>query len=161
MPSCNHQHSCCQLLLPPIVLHHRPCCHCRCHRAATATTATMVVELIIVYCQRNWQQQQHHQRTNSAPTSKHLHVQMTWTYLTYLQYFHPLGCVLQYLYVLQYLQFFGDFRHKILVSGYFLCWHRHAYQPKIGDFLTHCRRVADMSPTLPAKVLRTVLLTAG
>ncbi len=40
---------------------------------------------------------------------------------------------------------------KILVSRYFLCWHRHACWPKFGDFLTCCRHVANMLPTLPAK----------
>ncbi len=152
MPSCDRQCSCCWLLSPPIVFHRRPHRCCCCHQAATAITATTVVKLTIVYCQRNRQQQQHHQRTNGAPTSKHLHVQTTWTYLTYLQYFHSLGCVLQYLYVLQYLQFVGDFQCKILVSGYFLCWHRHACRPKFGNFLTRRQRVADMLPTLPAKL---------
>jgi hypothetical protein len=57
-------------------------------------------------------------------------------------------CRLQYLYVIQYLQFVSDFQCKIPVSGYFLCGHRHT---QFGNILTPCRRVADMSPTFPAK----------
>jgi hypothetical protein len=67
-------------------------------------------------------------------------------------FFHPWGYVLRYLYVLQYLQFVGDFRCKILVSGYFLCRQKVACRPKFANFLTRRRRVANMSPTLPAKV---------
>jgi hypothetical protein len=152
-PSCNRRRSCCRPLLLPIIIHLRPCRRCRCRWAATTATATTVVKLSVIYCQRNWQQQQHHQCTNSAPTSKRLHVQTTWTYLTYLQYFHPVGCVLQYLYVLRYLQFVSDFRRKILVSVYFLCWHRHACRPKFGNFSTRRRHFTNMSPTLPAKLL--------
>jgi hypothetical protein len=59
------------LLLPPG--RHRLHCH-------------PVVKLAIVHCQRKRQQQQLHQCTNDSTNKKTLQVQMTWTYLTYLQY---------------------------------------------------------------------------
>jgi hypothetical protein len=33
-----------------------------------------------------------------------------------------------------------------------VCWPRHACRAKIGNILTRCRHVADMSPTFPAKI---------
>ncbi len=130
--------------------HHRRRCHCR--QVATASTNTTWSNSPLPIAEERGNSSSTTSIPTAAPTSKRFHVQMTWTYLTYLQYFHPLGYVLQHTNKLLYLQFVGDPRRKILVPGEFLCWHRHACWPKIGDISTLRRHVANMPPTFPAKV---------
>jgi hypothetical protein len=54
-------------------------------------------------------------------------------------------CGWQYLYMLQYLQFVGDFRHKILVLGLFLCRHWQATFWPIANMLPACPQHSQLS----------------
>ncbi len=80
----------------------------------------------------------------AAPTSKRLHVQTTWTYLTYLQYFSTPGGMYYSI-----CTYYSIYNMLVISDAKFLCWgdfcvgtNMHV-NPKLATF----RHVADVLPT--------------